>query len=148
MVSFLVRCRSEFFPISSWSESIEIQEGMTVQYGVRDTNNALQTEQSFFVDFISAQQISVVAKISQEPAQPPERFGRAVDSPREGMVAMLVRFEDQESQEIEGSGWVPPIHGAFHTNQENTFELIGAVGAFVMQAGNMAFHEGTSCGLA
>ena len=37
---------------------------MTVQHGVRDANNALQTEQSSLVEFISAQQISVVVEIS------------------------------------------------------------------------------------
>jgi hypothetical protein len=72
MASFLVRCRSKLLPISSRSESVEIQEGMTVHHGVRNANNALQAEQSFFVEFISSQQIGVVAKISQEPAQPPE----------------------------------------------------------------------------
>src|ERR1700758_2947784 len=148
MASFLARCWSKFFPISRGSESIEIQEGMSVQHGVGDANNALKAEQSFIVEFIPAQQVSVVAEISQEPAQPPECFGCAVDPSSQGMAAVLFGLEHGESQEIERSGWMPTIESSFDSNQENTFEGICAISAFAMETRNVARHELTSCAVA
>jgi hypothetical protein len=148
MASFFVRHRSKFFPISRGSKSIEIQEGMAIQHGVRNANNALQTEQSLFVEFVSAQQVGVIAEISQKPAQSPECFGCAVNPASEGMAAVFLGFNDRESHEIKRSGRVPSIEGSFDSNQEDTFKGICAISAFVMQAGDVACHELTSCGAA
>src|ERR1700739_3216784 len=137
MASSLARCWSKFFPISSRSESVEIQEGMSVQHGVGDANNALKAEQSFIVEFIPAQQVSVVDEISQDPAQPPECFGCAVNPSSQGMAAVLFGLEHGESQEIERSGWMPTIESPIHTDEEDTFKLAGAISAFAMQAGNV-----------
>ncbi len=52
---------------------------MTVQDGVRDANNTLQPNERFLVEFISTQQIGVIAEIAQEPAQAPQSFWCAVD---------------------------------------------------------------------
>jgi hypothetical protein len=132
MTSFLVRGKSKFFPISRRSESVKIQEGMAIQYSVRDANNPLQAKQSFFVEFVSTQQIGLIAKIAQEPTQPPECFGCAVNPPSEEMAAVLFRLEHGQSQEIEGSGGVPTIEHPIHMDEEDSFELIGAIFAFAM----------------
>jgi len=120
---------------------------MTVQHGVRNTNNALQTKQGFFVNFISTKQVCVIAEIAQEPAEPPQCFGCAIDPASQGMAAVFFRLKHGQSQEIEGSGGVPTIERPIHTDEEDSFELIGAISAFAMQAGNMARHEVTSCDL-
>ncbi len=48
---------------------------MTVQDGVRDANNTLQPNERLLIEFISTQQIGVIAEIAEEPAQPPKCFG-------------------------------------------------------------------------
>ena len=45
---------------------------MAVQDGMRDTNNTLQSNQRFLIEFISTQQIGVIAEIAEEPAELPE----------------------------------------------------------------------------
>jgi hypothetical protein len=60
---------------------------------------------------------------------------------------MLFRFEDRESQEMERSGGMLVIERPIHTDEEDALELIGAFSAFAMQAGDVAVHEATSCGL-
>jgi hypothetical protein len=63
------------------------------------------------------------------------------------MAAVLFRFEDGESDKIKRSGRMPTVEGSIDTDQEDTIKVIGAILGFTMQAGNMAFHELTSCGL-
>jgi hypothetical protein len=147
MANFLARCWSKLFPISRGSESIEIQKGMTVQDGMRDTNNTLQPNERFLIEFISTQQISVIAEIAEEPAEPPERFGCAIDPSSECMVLVFFGFENRQSHEIERSGRMPTIERTFHTDEEDTLKLIGSVFAFAMKAWNMPLHEVTSCDL-
>ena len=115
---------------------------------MRDANNALQTEQSFLVEFISAQQIGVVAEVAQEPTEPLQCFGRAVDPARQGMATVLFRFENREAQQVKRSGWMPTVESPINTDEKYTLKLIGAISPFAMQAGNVACHELTSCGAA
>ena len=63
------------------------------------------------------------------------------------MAAVFLGFKDRESHEIKRSGRVPSIKGSFDSNQKDTFKGIGTISAFVMQAGNVARHEVTSCDL-
>jgi hypothetical protein len=64
MTSSRARCWTEFLPITGRSESVEIHERMAIQHSVRDANKALQTEQSFLVEFVPTQQIGVIPEIS------------------------------------------------------------------------------------
>jgi hypothetical protein len=147
MADFLAPCWSKLFPVSRRRESIKIEEGMTVQDGVRDANNTLQPNECFLIEFVPTQQIRVIAKIAQEPAQPPERFGCAIDAPSEGMAQLLFGFNHGQSHQVKRPGRVPPVKRSIHLDEEGTFEMIGTISAFAMQAWNMAFHEVTSCDL-
>jgi hypothetical protein len=144
----MARLWSELLPISGRRESVKIKERMAIQHGVRDANNALQAEQSYFVEFVSTQQIGVVAKISQEPAEPPQCFRCAIDPARQGMAAVLFGLENREAQEVKRSGGMPTIERTINTDEEDTFKLIRAISTFAMQAGNVVRHELTSCGTA
>jgi hypothetical protein len=64
------------------------------------------------------------------------------------MAPMFFGLENGEAQEVERSGWMPAIEGSIHLDEEDTFQLIGTVSAFAMQAGNVARHELTSWGMA
>lgn len=75
---------------------------MAVQHGVRNANNTLQPKKSFLVEFVATEQIGVIAKISEEPTEPPERFGCAIDPAGECMALMFFGFENRQSHEIEG----------------------------------------------
>jgi hypothetical protein len=140
MTSFLTRSRSKFLPISSRSEPVQIQKGMTIQRGVRYAHNAFQSKQGFFVEFVSTQQVGVLTEIMQEPTQPPQCFGRAVDPPRQRMAMVFFGFDDGESHEIKRSVRVPSIKGPFDSHQEDTIKLICAISAFAMQPRNVACH--------
>jgi hypothetical protein len=107
----------------------------------------LQSKQGFFVEFVSTQQISVVTEITQEPTQPPQRFGGAIDPASQGMAKVLFWLKNCEAQEVKRSGGMPMVKSSIYTDEKDTFELIGAVSAFTMQAWNMACHEVTSCDL-
>jgi hypothetical protein len=144
----MARRWSKLFPISRRSESVKIQEGMTIQHCMGDANNALQTEQSFFVEFVSTQQIGVIAEIAQEPAQPPKGFGCAVDPPSQEMAAVFFGLKYGESHEVERPGGMPTMVSSIYTDEKGTFKLIGAISAFAMQPRNVAIHELTSCGVA
>jgi hypothetical protein len=148
MANFLARCWSKLFPVSRWRKSVEIQKGVTVQDGMRDANDTLQPNERFLIEFISTKQIGVIAEIAQEPAQPPERFGYAIDPANECMALVFFGFENRQSHEIERSGWMPPVERSIHTDEEHAVKLIGAISVLAMQAWNMACHEPTSCGAA
>jgi hypothetical protein len=62
MANFLSVCSNwrELFPISGGGKSIEIKEGMAVQYCVRDADNPTKSKQCLLIEFISAQQIDVI----------------------------------------------------------------------------------------
>src|SRR5438445_9485026 len=63
------------------------------------------------------------------------------------MAVVLFWFENREAQEVKRSGWMPTIERPIHTDEENTFKLIGAISVFAMQTRNVACHELTSRGL-
>jgi hypothetical protein len=88
-----VACGSKLFPISSGSESVEIKEGMAVQYGVRDANDSLKSEQRFFVELVSTEQIGVIAEISEEPAELAQRQRRSINKQIEFLLDRAIRQE-------------------------------------------------------
>jgi hypothetical protein len=106
----------------------------------------LKTKKSLFIDFISAHEIRVVAKVPQEPTKFPQRFGSAVETPVEGTVLMFSWFENGEPQNIEGTFGMPAIEDAIDTDEENTFQDALGVVSF-MQPWDVTFHGATSCDL-
>src|SRR6266478_278171 len=86
----------KFVPFTGWGKSAEIEKTAAIQGGAGNPHDSPQAEQRFFVDFISAHQIGVVAKVPQEPAEFPKRFGSAVEAAVEGMALMFFWFENGE----------------------------------------------------
>jgi hypothetical protein len=110
--------------------------------------NASQADESLFVDFIAAHQIPVLAKIHQEPARFPKRFGCAVVATGERTALMFSWFDDRQVQNIERPLRMPVIEGSVDPNQEDTFQGVITFSVFTMQTRDSAFHGATSCGLA
>src|SRR5207245_6285579 len=57
-----------------------VEQGSTVQDGMTDLDHTTESEQGLFIDLISSEHFSVVAKVTEEPAELPQGFRRAVDT--------------------------------------------------------------------
>ena len=47
----------------------------------RNPDDSAQSEKSFLINFIPAEQLGVIAKVPQEPVELPQGLGRAVEPP-------------------------------------------------------------------
>jgi hypothetical protein len=54
----------EFFPLSGWRESVEVEEGAAVQRRVRDPEDPAETQQRLLIDLVPTHQILVIAEVS------------------------------------------------------------------------------------
>src|SRR5580692_2973074 len=107
-----------------------------------------QADKTILVDFIATHQVLVVAEIAEEPAEPPDRLRRAVESPREGPASTLIWFEDVEAKDVERLFRMPAIEDSIDANKESTFQCFIDSTLISMQTWDMAFHGATSCDLA
>src|SRR6202140_262013 len=141
------RRHGEFFPFSGWSKATEIEERASVQGGAGNPHDSSKAHQRLFVNFVSAQEIGVVAKVPQEPAEFPECFGSAVEATVEGTALMFSWFEDGEPQYIDRSLGMPAVEHPVDADQENALQDAWGVGTVAVQTWNVAFHDATSCDL-
>src|SRR6185437_14329830 len=96
------------------------------------------------VELIAAEQLVVVAKVTQEPAQFPQRLAGAVDPPGKDAAGELLGFEHGELNGVEGFLCVPAVLRPVDADQINSIRDLGGLGSLV-QAGEAAFHATTSC---
>ena len=89
---------------------------MAVQDGVRDPHDALQPSQSLLIDFVSAHQIRVIAKIAQEPIEFPQSPRRAIKLARKRMRPMFFGLEDRKSDGEEWPLGMPVVKGSIDAN--------------------------------
>ena len=73
----------KFFPLRCGGKGFEVLERPTVPRSRRGPNDSAKIDDSLFVDLILVKQIGVIAEITQEPIQLPERSFGAVQSTRE-----------------------------------------------------------------
>ena len=103
-------------------------------------HDSSQAEECLFIDFVSAHQIGVIAKVPQEPAEFPERFGSAVETTVEGTALMFSRFEDGEPQNVERPLRMPAVEDPIDADQENALQdVFGAVGLSPCRPGMWRF---------
>src|ERR1700686_1912873 len=141
------RRHGEFFPFSGWSKATEIEERASVQGGAGNPHDSSKAHQRLFVNFVSAQEIGVVAKVSQEPAEFPECFGSAVEATVEGTALIFSWFKNDEPQNVEWPLGMPAVEDPIDADQENALQDGRSVGAVAMQTWDMTFHGATSCDL-
>ena len=111
----------EFFPLTGWGKPAEIEEAATVQCRMGNSYDTLQAEQQLFIDLVSAHQIAVIAKVPQELAEFPKRFGGAVETTGERTALMFSWFEDSQPQNLEWPLRMPAIEGSIDPDQEDAF---------------------------
>src|SRR6202521_5492847 len=134
----------KFFPFTSWSKSAEIEKRAAVQRGAGNPHDSSQADKRLFVNFISAHQIRVVAKVPQEPAELPECFGSAVEATVEGTALMFRWFENDKPQNIERPLGMPAVEDPIDADQEYTLQDALGIVSFAMQTWNVTLHELTS----
>jgi hypothetical protein len=88
------RRNREFFPFTGWSKPAQIEKGAAVERGSGNPHDSTKADECLFINFVSAQEVRVVAKVPQEPTEFPERFGSAVEATVEGVALMFSWFED------------------------------------------------------
>src|SRR6185437_14265587 len=96
------------------------------------------------VELIAAEQLVVVAKVTQEPAQFPQRLVGAIDPPGKDAAGELLRFEHGELSSVEGFLWMPAVLRPVDADQINSIRNLGRLGGLV-QAREAPFHATLSC---
>src|ERR1017187_5566111 len=99
----------EFFPFTGWRKPAEIEKRAAVQGGAGNPHDSSKADERLFVNFVSAHQIGVVAKVPQEPAEFPQSFGSAVEATVEGTALMFSWFENGEPQNVERPLGMPAV---------------------------------------
>ena len=99
----------ELFPLTGWRKPAKIEERAAVQGGAGNPHDSSKADERLFVNFISAHQIGVVAKVPKEPAEFPQCFGSAIESTVEGAALMFSWFENDEPQNVERPLGVPAV---------------------------------------
>jgi hypothetical protein len=79
----------------------KLDQGSAVDGRVADLHYAAESGKSPLVDFLASKQLWVVEEITEKPAQLPECFGRAVNTPRRSCARPIPAFEGREPQEVE-----------------------------------------------
>jgi hypothetical protein len=139
-------CAREFFPFSRGSKGLEILKGPAVQGDMGSSNDSAKIPQSFYIHFVSAEQIRIVAKISEKPIEFPERPFGAVQPTGERSRCKGLGLQDNESDRNEWFLRFPAVRGPVNTNQEQSFEETVTILLTRMQARDMASHGFASAG--
>src|ERR1044071_2265790 len=75
------RDERELIPLAGGCEGVEVQIGAAIHGGVGDLDDSGEPDDPFFVQFIAAEHLGVVAEIAQEPGELPQRPVGAVEAP-------------------------------------------------------------------
>src|SRR6266852_1699775 len=141
-------CHPELFPLSHWGEPLKVQERTAVECGARGSDNPAQVQQSFFIDLVPAEQISVVAEVAQEPVELPQGLGRAIESSGDRLSGVLFGLEGGQAQGEEWLLRVPAIEGSLDSDQEKALQDVIPVLGFTMKTWDVTLHDSTSFGCA
>jgi hypothetical protein len=96
---------------------------------MRRANDSQKVNERPFINLVSIKQVSVVAKISKEPMEPPQGPFGAIQPAEKRPVLKRLRLQNHQSELNEWFLWVPPIGSSFHLHQEKTIEI--AFGLYV-----------------
>src|SRR5579864_2576426 len=84
-----------------------------------------------YIELIASQQLRVIAKVAQEPAQLPQSLLGAVDPPRKQATSELLGFEHSELDGVEGLLDMPEVLGAVDVDQIHAIRDFGGLGGLV-----------------
>src|SRR5271157_1322076 len=138
--------KGKFLPFSGRSEGFEVLEGAAVQGDMRGSEDSPKVQESLFLHFIAAEEVPVVAKISQEPIELPESSFGTVQPASDGPSGKGLGLQHHKP---DGEEWflrMPAVGSSIDTDQEQSFEETVATLLHGMQAWDMAFHGFPSTG--
>ena len=119
---------------------------MPVEAGKAGPDDTAEPQECLFIDLISCEQFSVVAEVTQKPAELPERSIRALEASIEGQCLIRSWLDDAKAKREERFLRMPAIGGSFHADQEQALEVADQIGMSRMQTGEMSSHDCTSGG--
>ena len=86
-----------------------------------DLDYTPQVDQGLFINFILVQQFSVVAEVTQEPAELPHRPGRAIQPAGHETPGQVLGLQDGEADLVIRLLLVPAILGSIHRTRKIPF---------------------------
>src|SRR5436853_444431 len=104
-------------PICCWGKSLQLDYRASTGDLVRDLKHAVKTNQCTCIDFISFQQFLAVAEVAQEPGEPPQQLGRAVEAGRDGAADERFRLQHVKTQLIKRLLLMPTVLSALYPDQ-------------------------------
>src|SRR5271157_3768725 len=125
----------KFLPLGGRSEGFEVLEGAAVQGDMRGPEDSPEVQESLFLHFIAAEEVTVVAKVPQEPIELPESPFGAVQPANDGPSGKGLGLEDHKP---DGEEWflrMPAVGSSVDPDQEQPFEEAVTILAHGMQAG-------------
>jgi hypothetical protein len=90
---------------------------------MRRANDSAKIYERSFIDLISIEQVSVIAKISKKPMESPQGPFSAIQPAEKRPVLEGLRLQNHQSEFHEGLLWVPPIGSSFHTHQKQAIQI-------------------------
>jgi hypothetical protein len=126
-------------------KAVQIKQRGAIYDGVADLDDAAQTEQTFLIDFIAADEFGVIAEVAQEPIELPQSFGCAVEATRYGPPGEMLGLDHGHAQKVVRL-LLMPILSALHANQVEAVGNFGRAGWIrFMQALDATSHAAPSC---
>jgi hypothetical protein len=110
------RGHRNLFPICCGEERLEVQKGPPIESRMRNPQDSAQANQSFFIDLIPPEKISVIIKVPQKPVKFPESPRGAVEPTGNALSRMLLGLEDGELQSEKRLLRMPAMEGALNAN--------------------------------
>jgi len=98
-------------------------------------------EESLLIDLVLTEQVGVVAKISEKPAELPQGPFRAIQPACERASCERLWFQDNKSNQPEWFLPMPAIGSPLDTDEEWALKPLFAIVCPQVQARNMAFHD-------
>src|SRR5713226_8798760 len=108
---------------------------------MRGPDDSAKIGESFFIDLVIFEELRVVAKISKKPIEFPESSFRAVQPPRQGPGFERFRFQNNKADLYEWLLRMPSVVCLFHSNKEQSFQIVFDSTLIQMQARNLPPHS-------
>lgn len=97
---------------------MEILVRTAIEIGKGRPNNTAKIPQRLFINLVTVQEFSVIAKVTKKPTELPQRTFGAVKASGEGKCFKGSWLQDAEAQHEERFLRMPAIGGHFHAGQK------------------------------
>src|SRR5713101_4129723 len=117
----------ELFPLRRRGESLKVKKGPVMQGRVGNANDSTEIEESLLIDLVLTEQVGVVAKISEEPVELPQRPFCAIQPACERAPCERLWFQDNKSNQPEWFLRMPAIGSPLDTDEEEPLKPLLAI---------------------